>query len=142
MAIEAMGSIMTIQAQTVQKAAEIRPAADNMDVVKAEQVTNVDATTAAVPRTEKKVEQNTNNANTKEQQQAANDKIKKAAEQLSKSMPHSEAVFGFHDQTNRVMIKIIDKETKEVLKEYPPEKTLDMIAKVWELAGILVDEKR
>ena len=31
---------------------------------------------------------------------------------------------------------------KEVIKEYPPEKTLDMIAKVWEMAGIMVDEKR
>ena len=39
-------------------------------------------------------------------------------------------------------IKIIDKETREVIKEFPPEKTLDMIAKVWELAGLLVDEKR
>ena len=35
-----------------------------------------------------------------------------------------------------------DKDTKEVIKEFPPEKTLDMIAKVWEVAGILVDEKR
>ena len=33
-------------------------------------------------------------------------------------------------------------EWKEVIKEFPPEETLDMIAKVWELAGILVDEKR
>ena len=39
-------------------------------------------------------------------------------------------------------IKIIDKDTKKVLKEIPPEKTLDMIAKVWELAGLMVDEKR
>ena len=29
-----------------------------------------------------------------------------------------------------------------LIKELPPEKTLDMIAKVWEMAGILVDEKR
>jgi len=36
----------------------------------------------------------------------------------------------------------VDKKSKEVIKEYPPEKTLDMIAKVWELAGLLVDEKR
>jgi flagellar protein FlaG len=40
------------------------------------------------------------------------------------------------------MIKIVDKETKEVIKELPPEKTLDMIAKIWEVAGLLVDEKR
>jgi flagellar protein FlaG len=39
------------------------------------------------------------------------------------------------------MIKIVDKDTKEVIKEFPPEETLDMIAKVWELAGIMIDER-
>jgi len=29
-----------------------------------------------------------------------------------------------------------------VIKEYPPEKTLDMIQKLWEMAGLMVDEKR
>ena len=43
---------------------------------------------------------------------------------------------------NNRIVKIIDKDTKKVLKEIPPEKTLDMIAKVWELAGLMVDEKR
>jgi len=57
-------------------------------------------------------------------------------------MYNSEVAFGFHEKTNRVTIKIIDKETKEVIKELPPEKTLDLIAKAWELAGIMVDEKR
>ena len=57
-------------------------------------------------------------------------------------MSHSEAVFCIHEATNRITIKIIDKDTKKVIKELPPEKTLDMIAKVWEMAGILVDEKR
>ncbi len=54
----------------------------------------------------------------------------------------TEAVFGIHEKTNRVTIKIVDKKTKEVIKEVPPEKTLDLIAKAWELAGIMVDEKR
>ena len=40
------------------------------------------------------------------------------------------------------IFKIVDKETKKVIKELPPEKTLDMIAKVWDMAGILVDERR
>ena len=70
--------------------------------------------------------------------------IKKAVEEINKSASgsQSEAIFGIHDDTNRVTIKIVDKKTKEVIKEYPPEKTLDMIAKVWEMAGIMVDEKR
>lgn len=52
------------------------------------------------------------------------------------------AEFGYHDETNRVTIKIVDKDTKETIREIPPEKTLDLIAKAWELAGILVDERR
>lgn len=67
--------------------------------------------------------------------------LKKTVNDLNKQMKNSEAIFGIHDKTNRVTIKIIDKTTKEVIKEYPPEETLDMIAKVWEIAGILVDEK-
>lgn len=71
-----------------------------------------------------------------------NTQLKNAVNDLNKQMKNSEAIFGIHDKTNRVTIKIVDKTTKEVIKEYPPEQTLDMIAKVWEVAGILVDEKR
>lgn len=70
-----------------------------------------------------------------------NSQIKKAVDEINKKTHNSEAIFGIHDATNRVTIKIIDKDTKKVLKEYPPEKTLDMIAKVWEMAGLLVDQK-
>ena len=70
-----------------------------------------------------------------------NSQIKKAVDEINKKAHNSEAVFGIHDATNRVTIKIVDKDTKKVLKEYPPEKTLDMIVKVWEMAGLLVDKK-
>lgn len=78
----------------------------------------------------------------REDGQASNEQIRQSVEKINKSVSNGEAIFGIHDATNRVMIKIIDKETKEVIKEFPPEKTLDMIAKVWEMAGIMVDEKR
>lgn len=71
------------------------------------------------------------------------ERIKNAVSEMNKKMINtSEAVFGIHEDTNRVTIKIVDKETKKVIKELPPEKTLDMIAKAWELAGLLVDERR
>ncbi len=75
---------------------------------------------------------------------SASEEIKKAVDEINKKMINqdSEAIFGFHDKTNRITIKIVDKKTKQVTKELPPEKTLDMLAKVWEMAGILVDEKR
>ena len=70
-----------------------------------------------------------------------NSQIRKAVDEINKKAHNSEAVFGIHEATNRVTNKIVDKDTKKVLKEYPPEKTLDMIAKVWEMAGLLVDQK-
>ena len=76
------------------------------------------------------------------QQMPSNEQLKKAVEEINKKAKNSEAVFGVHEGTNRITIKIVDKESKEVIKEFPPEKTLDMIAKVWEMAGLMVDEKR
>lgn len=79
----------------------------------------------------------------REEGQASNEQIKKAIEKINKEAQYNgEAIFGIHEATNRVTIKIVDKDTKKVIKEFPPEKTLDMIAKVWEMAGIMVDERR
>lgn len=50
--------------------------------------------------------------------------------------------FSIHEKTNRVMIKVVNSETHEVIREIPPESTLDTFAKVLELAGLMVDEKR
>ena len=76
------------------------------------------------------------------QQMPTNEQLKRAVEEINKKANNSEAIFGVHEDTNRITIKIVDKESKEVIKEFPPEKTLDMIAKVWEMAGLMVDEKR
>ena len=150
MTIEPISSVMTVQAQnttaaknTVTKVTtEENPSEYNPANVNA--ADKLDQTTAVVENAQSKDQNNTSaDANSEQQQQVTNEQIKKAVEKLNKSiMAHSEAVFGIHEATNRVTIKIVDKDTKEVIRELPPEKTLDMIAKVWEMAGILVDEKR
>lgn len=137
MAIEPLGSIMSVQAQTAQKIEPVQPVASTEASVQAEKAP--DLKTSIVNEVNKKED---GAANDSRQNQPSNEQIKQAVEKLNKSMPNSEAVFGIHEKTNRVTIKIVDKETKKVIKELPPEKTLDMIAKVWEMAGILVDEKR
>lgn len=50
--------------------------------------------------------------------------------------------FAMHDETNQIMVKVIDNNTHEVVKEIPSQKVLDMIAKMMEFAGLFVDEKR
>lgn len=97
----------------------------------------------------KKDSQDSNNPNvltrqerTEEQIEAENKRIKSAISEMNKKLiSNSEAVFGIHEDTNRITIKIVDKTTRETIKELPPEKTLDMIAKAWELAGLMVDER-
>ncbi|MCM1112036.1 MAG: flagellar protein FlaG [Muribaculum sp.] len=141
MAIEPLGSVMSMQAQSVTapkqtvKEAE-KPAVSAESVVQAPE--RVDKTTSVVENAQAKGQSN----QSAEQEQPSHDQIKKAVEKLNKNLMNSEAIFGIHEATNRVTIKIVDKDTKEVLKELPPEKTLDMLAKAWELAGILVDERR
>ena len=145
MAIEPLSSAMTYQAQTTQQAKPAqKTVVEDTDVATPEQVNAYDATTAKVAETEKQDSRSGQEGgqNGAAEQQASSDQVKKAVEKLNKNMSNSEAIFGIHDATNRVTIKIVDKETKEVLKDIPPEKSLDMIAKAWELAGILVDEKR
>ena len=82
-----------------------------------------------------------NAQNDSERRQPSEETMKQALSDINKQLNNTECVFGIHEKTNRVTIRIVDKDTKEVIKELPPEKTLNMIAKVWELAGIMVDEK-
>lgn len=74
-------------------------------------------------------------------EKASDSSLKKAVDEINRQSTNTEAIFGYHEGTNRVTIKIMDKDTKEIKKEYPAEKTLDMIQKVWEMAGLMVDEK-
>lgn len=148
MAIEPLSSAMTYQAQTVVKPQAVTPV--NTEVPEDGQTVNVDETTAAVAQAQPQDEKSSSDGSTSQQQQTAKnsqatpDQLKKMIEEMNKKINNSNevAMFGIHEETNRIMIKIMDKDTKEVIKEFPPEKTLDMIAKLWEMAGILVDEKR
>ena len=153
MAIEPIGSMMTIQAQPATKAIEpsnkseakengAKPAEEF--VSSAAEAAQVDSTTVAVhnvAETDEGGMESQAKAN-EEFIDKNNEKVKKAVSELNKNMENSVAQFGIHEGTNRITIKIVDKNTKEVIKELPPEKTLDMIAKAWELAGLMVDERR
>ena len=139
MGIEAIKGVgMTYQGST--SSAELRAeAAHRVDVAETAQVSdNIARDTMAMNTKEISPDGGGNGGNP----QAEESKIKKAIEEINKKANNSEAVFGIHEGTNRVTIKIVDKQTKETIKEFPPEKTLDMISRVWEMAGLMVDEKR
>lgn len=46
-----------------------------------------------------------------------------------------------HQETHAIMIKVLNEQTGEIIREIPPEKRLDVAAKMMELAGIIIDKK-
>lgn len=70
-------------------------------------------------------------------------KVKQGVDKLNKFLQDEDAhaVIERHEVFGDTMIKIINTKTKEVLLEIPPEKLLDMIAKMCEVAGLKLDKK-
>ena len=50
--------------------------------------------------------------------------------------------FTLHEELNEYYVQVIDEQTNEVVKEIPSKKVMDIVAKMHEMIGLLVDEKR
>lgn len=50
--------------------------------------------------------------------------------------------FQLHDKLNEFYVQVVNDETSEVVREIPSKKVLDMVAKMHEMVGLLIDEKR
>ena len=70
----------------------------------------------------------------KEQQQRMN--------RLQETLKNHNIEISYNEDVNRYSIKVLDADSKEVIKEIPSEKTLEMFARMLEIEGLLVDEKR
>lgn len=69
--------------------------------------------------------------------------LEKSVDQANKSLEQHNRYIErkVHDVTKAVMYTLKDSNTEEVIAEFPPEKLQDMIAKMWELAGLVIDER-
>ena len=61
---------------------------------------------------------------------------------LQDTLKNHNIEISYNDEVNRYAIKVLDSGSKEVVKEIPSEKTLEMFARMLEIEGLLVDEKR
>ena len=70
--------------------------------------------------------------------------LEKALDQINQSIAsfHRHMQISVHQKTNRIMVKVMDTEKNEVIREIPPERALDAFAKALEMAGILIDHRR
>ncbi|WPC41079.1 flagellar protein FlaG [Clostridium sp. JS66] len=71
------------------------------------------------------------------------EKVKKSVERLNKLLEDRETHVEYEliGKTKQIGIKIVNNETKEVIKEVPPKKFVEMMDKLCELAGVMIDER-
>jgi flagellar protein FlaG len=67
----------------------------------------------------------------------------KAIERASKQLEPEfiSLQYSRHEQTGIMMLKVINRDTHEIIREIPPEKILDIIGAIWDMVGIIVDKK-
>lgn len=70
--------------------------------------------------------------------------VQRAVETLNKTSNifNTNLRFSIHQATREVIVKVIREDTGEVLREIPPEKALDALARMQQVLGLLVDERR
>ena len=152
MAIDGIGGVgaLNVSSQTrtstprTSEAANVSVSAETAQV----QVESLPPVTSKGSNDNQNNKQQQDRAGVQSDKEIAPEKIKEAVEDLNKRVKqpsvikHTQLSFKYHDDTNRISITVTDSDTDEVIREIPPEKALDMLAKAWEMAGLLVDERR
>lgn len=145
MAIEPLTSIMTVQAQTYpskQNTNSLNSQANTQNIVDMDKI--VSNNYAVVKETSKSELNKDNKKYSNDENLSKEDKkkVKEYINKMNKELINKGTLFSLHEDSNRVQITIVNKETREVLKEIPPKQFLDAAAKRKELIGFTFDEKR
>lgn len=69
--------------------------------------------------------------------------VESAVESINNAVEHINRAlrFSIHEDTQRMMVRVVDVVTQEVIKELPPEEVLDTVARIREMIGLLIDER-
>ncbi|WP_305768189.1 flagellar protein FlaG [Candidatus Epulonipiscium viviparus] len=109
---------------------------------------SVEQNAPEIKEVKKRQDQSKNNEQNNDSMQQRQERFIKAAEQVLSedgekvNLQFSELRFAQHEKTNRMVITVVDRDTEEVIREIPSEKILDMVAQMWDAAGLFVDESR
>ncbi len=85
--------------------------------------------------------------NSVDENELSSDKLKKELKETIEDMNkivetvEENLSFKLHEKTDRLMTQVINIETREVIKEMPPEEMLDLAARIHRMVGIIIDEE-
>ena len=98
-------------------------------------------------KTENTLQQQTEQNNQQVQQSGEKDELgreqlEKMAQQLQDFMGEMNRSLQFQvdEESGRDVIKVVDKNSGELIKQYPSEEVLSLVAKLSETAGFLIDQ--
>ncbi|MEJ2913003.1 flagellar protein FlaG [Pseudoalteromonas sp. C12FD-1] len=86
--------------------------------------------------------QQSSEGNSSQNQQLEREQLEKVAQQLQDFMGDMNRSLQFQvdEDSGRDVIKILDKTSGDVIKQYPSEEVLSLVSKLSESAGILIDQ--
>ena len=86
--------------------------------------------------------QQSSEGNSSQNQQLEREQLEKVAQQLQEFMGEMSRSLQFQvdEDSGRDVIKILDKTSGDVIKQYPSEEVLSLVSKLSESAGILIDQ--
>lgn len=97
--------------------------------------------TNAIEPQQSRLYQTSSTANT-EAQPLEREQLEKVAQQLQDFMGEMNRSLQFQvdEDSGRDVIKVLDKDTGDIIKQYPSEEVLNMVSKLSETAGLLIDQ--
>ncbi len=84
----------------------------------------------------------------KSQESMANEKepsadyIRSVISKANENIKYTATKFIYYEDINKIAIKVVDRDTDEVIREIPREETIEILQKIMESAGLLFDVKR
>jgi len=116
-----------------------------VDLLPSQQLNNKNNSSENIKSNNKKAnKQSTSLQEKKEYNQKELEKeVRKSVKDVNEIVDHVKEGLSFqiHEDTEELMVQVIDVNTEEVIKELPPEEMLDLKARIHEMVGILIDEK-
>lgn len=123
------------------------PAGDDKQVGQAAQYLTeraVDDVKQVDTQNQQKLQQNQYNNNNQDEkaQPLEREQLEQMAQQLQDFMGEMNRSLQFKvdEDSGRDVIKVLDKDSGEVIKQYPSEEVLSLVSKLSESAGILIDQ--
>ena len=78
-----------------------------------------------------------------EQEEITREEIEEGVDTLNETVQsfHKDLRFELHEPSERMMTKLVNIQDEEIIKEFPPEEMLDMLGRIREAVGLIIDEK-